>query len=471
MKYCDWSSKLEQVFESTKKNALYDFMCSYAKSHEDLAMALIGEFWRAEKDDYKAMVQKCLMHPTKLGVKSHEAYDWNAVASDLAKMMRLAERKEKEGSLLDAADIARWVITIPCEEYEKDHPYGEMYGEMWCLRRKLLRETIDQAKEMLTRLLITGDSIDEDSQRGLMKEIVIPLKPLKKSHICDIDDLLEEAQAKVLSEKRYLTWLSKKLETYTKGSFFKLPYLEKKVRLLDKLGRRDEAIEVMDRFSGSDDLRYLSIQILLEWKEYEKALELTDIDPKIRITFMKPYDELTMDILEKIGDSDLRISVCKNRFCKHEWKKFYFNQLHELLPADDWEKFLDEIIADADTVFYSDFDGIEAQIYASRSQYDKIIIACQRHEYKVEDYLKKYGKYMSEADQRLAIQERVNRIKLRASECRSGKDCLQVANWVKDLSLLSPACKKVAKETVGDILKEYPKSNFSWAFTRVDLIK
>ena len=76
MNYTDWSSKLEQVLKRTDKDTLYDYLCDYAK--------------QTEKDDYKSMVQKCLMHPTKLGAKSHEAYDWTAVACDLAKMMNLA---------------------------------------------------------------------------------------------------------------------------------------------------------------------------------------------------------------------------------------------------------------------------------------------------------------------------------------------------------------------------------------------
>lgn len=470
MNYTDWSSKLTQVFESTKKKALLDFMADYARSHDDFAMALVNQFWKAEKDDYRSMVQKCLMHPTRLGPKSTEAYDWTAVAIDLSAMMRLAQKKEKEGNFLDAAEIARWVIVLPCEEYEKDHPYGEQLGEMWCLRRKLLRDTMDQAKEMVTRLLIKGDGIDEDSQRGLMKEIVEACKPYKKTRICKVDELIEDAQEKILSEKRYLTWLSKKLDS-TRGDYFKVPYFEKKIRFLDRLGRRHEAIEVMGAYRRSDDLLYQSIQILLEWKDYEKALELTDIDPKERIMFMHHYDELTMEILDLIGDPAKRIAVCKDRFRKHEIKKLWFNKLHELLSPVDWEHFLDETIADAAEVFSTDLNGIEAQIYVSRGQYDKIIIACQRHEYKCEDYLKLYGKHMSEADQRLAAQEMVDRMKSRAPECKSTNDYLHFANWVKDLSKLSPVCRKIAKEVMNDILKEYPKSNFRWAFVRVDMIQ
>lgn len=60
----DLPSKLKQVIEQIPKDVLYDFVCSYAQSHEDLAMALVSEFWQAEKGDYHSMVQQCLMHPT-----------------------------------------------------------------------------------------------------------------------------------------------------------------------------------------------------------------------------------------------------------------------------------------------------------------------------------------------------------------------------------------------------------------------
>ena len=76
MNYSDLSSKLTQVIEQIPKDVLYDFCCSYAQEHEELAMALINEFWRPEKDDFRLMVQKCLMHPTSSGIKNGDGYDW-----------------------------------------------------------------------------------------------------------------------------------------------------------------------------------------------------------------------------------------------------------------------------------------------------------------------------------------------------------------------------------------------------------
>ena len=132
------SLKLAQVIEQVPKDVLYDFLCSYAQEHEELAMALVSEFWQAEKGDYRSMVQQCLMHPSPAEIKNGDGFDWVTIAADLSQMMNLADEKVKEGSLLDAAEIARYVMTLTCTEYEADHPYGENYGEMWWLRRKPL---------------------------------------------------------------------------------------------------------------------------------------------------------------------------------------------------------------------------------------------------------------------------------------------------------------------------------------------
>ena len=71
----DLSFKLTQVIEQIPKDVLYDFLFFYAQSHEELAMALVSEFWLEEKDYYRSMVQQCLMHPSPAGVKNGDDYD------------------------------------------------------------------------------------------------------------------------------------------------------------------------------------------------------------------------------------------------------------------------------------------------------------------------------------------------------------------------------------------------------------
>ena len=452
------SSKLAQVIEQVPKDVLYDFCCSYAQEHEELAMALVSEFWQAEKDDYRSMVQQCLMHPSPAGIKNGDGFDWGAIAADLAQMMNLADEKVKEGSLLDAAEIARYVMTLTCAEYEADHPYGENITQTWCLRRSNLREVLDRARVMVTELLINGEDIDGDSQRGLMKEIVEECKPYKKSHICRIDDFLEDAQAKVLSPKRYVSWLQKKVDTL-RGSYAKKPYLEKLVCFLDMQGQRNEAIKIMEAWKSSEDLRNVYIDMLIEWGMYDETIQLLDISDEKEV-FLDDYSDKTFEVLDIIGSRDKTIEVCKYRFRTVERKQPYYEKLREVLSKEEFKAFIDDVIARADEVFEEDYDDVEAQIYLERKMYDHLVKFCVRTSYDAEENMEKYARYMSEADQRIAAQNMIERMKRRAPECKRGRDYEHFADWMKRFSDSSPFCKKLAREVAEEIVRENQGKSF-----------
>lgn len=460
------SSKLAQVIEQVPKDVLYDFLCSYAQEHEELAMALVSELWQAEKDDYRSMVQQCLMHPSPAGIKNGDGFDWGAIAADLSQMMDLAEQKVKEGSLLDAAEIARYVMTLTCAEYEADHPYGEQYGEVWALRREGLRDVMARAKAMLIDLLVMGEDIDDDSQRGLMKEIAAECKPFKKTHICRMDEFLEDAQAKVLSPKRYIAWLQKKVDS-TRGSFFRKPYVEKMVRFLDKMGKRDEAIAAMEVNKDKDDeLRLVYVDMLTEWKMYDDALKVADVGDSAR-SCIYSYPKKTLVILDLINDREKTIEVCKAQFKKTDRKQVFFNRLRKEMTKEEWDAFIDDTIRDADEVFVHDYDDVEAQIYMKRKMYDHLVKFCMHTSYNAEENLEKYAKYMSEIDQRLVAQDIIERMKRRAPECRRGDDYDHFAGWIRRLYNSSPECAKIAREVAEEIVKENPGKAFGRMFERI----
>ena len=465
----DLASKLSQVIEQIPKDMLYDFLCSYAHEHEELAMALVNEFWQAEKDDYRSMVQQCLMHPSPAGIKNGDGYDWGAISADLSQMMDLAEQKVKEGGLLDAAEIARYVMTQTCAEYESDNPYGEVYNEIWWLRRSALREVLERARVIVTELLITGDDIDDDSQRGLMKEIVAECKPFKKSHICRMDVFLEDAQAKVLSPKRYIAWLQKKVDN-TRGGFFRKPYLEKMVRFLDKMGKRDEAIAAMEANKGKDDeLRLLYVDMLTEWQMYDEALKVADVGDSAR-SCIYSYPKKTLAILDLINEREKTIEVCKAQFKKTDRKLVFFNRLRKEMTNEEWNSFIDDTIRDADEVFVSDYDDVEAQIYMERKMYDHLVKFCLHTSYNAEENLEKYAKYMSEADQRLVAQDIVERMKRRVPECKKGDDYDHFAGWIRRLYNSSPECEKIAREVAEEIVKANPNKAFRRMFERIGVM-
>ena len=464
----DLSLKFKQVIEQIPRDVLYDFLCEYAQSHDELAMALVSEFWQAEKGDYRSMVQQCLMHPSPAGIKNGDGYDWGAVANDLSRMMDLADQKVKEGSPLDAAEIARYVITLTCAEYEADHPYGENITEMWVLRRKPLRAVLERARVMMKELLIDGDDIDDDSQRGLMKEIIAECKSFKKTRICRMNEFLEDAQAKVLSPKKYITWLQKMFDS-VRNSFDKKVYLEKMVRSLEKMGQRSEAIDMMEAYKSDEYLRNLYIDMLVEWQKYDEALDLTDISDETEV-FLEDYSNKTFEVLDIIGNKEKTIEVCKYRFRTVDRKQPYYDKLREVLSKREWDTFIDDVIRDADEVFKADYDDVEAQIYMERKMYDHLVKFCLHTSYNAEENMERYAKYMSEADQRLVAQDIVERMKSRAPECKRGSDYDHFASWIKRLYCSSPECEKIAREVAEEIVKENPNKAFRRMFERIGVL-
>ena len=302
-----------------------------------------------------------------------------------------------------------------------------------------------------------------------MKEIVAECKPFKKTHICRMDEFLEDAQAKVLSPKRYIAWLQKKVDN-TRGGFFRKPYLEKMVRFLDKMGKRDEAIAAMEANKDKDDeLRLLYVDMLTEWKMYDEALKVADVVDSAR-SCIYSYPKKILAILDLINDRDKTIEVCKAQFKKTDRKQVYFDRLQKEMTKEEWDAFIDDTIRDADEVFVHDYDDVEAHIYMERKMYDHFVKFCMHTSYNSEENLANYAKYMSEADQRLVAQDIIERMKRRAPECKRGDDYSHFAHWLKRLADSSPYCKKIAKEIAEEILKENPGKSFKAYFERVGVM-
>ncbi len=60
----------------------------------------------------------------------------------------------------------------------------------------------------------------------------------------------------------------------TRGGFFRKPYLEKMVRFLDKMGKRDEAIAALEANKDkNEELRLLYVDMLTERKMYDHLVK------------------------------------------------------------------------------------------------------------------------------------------------------------------------------------------------------
>lgn len=171
-----------------------------------------------------------------------------------------------------------------------------------------------------------------------------------------------------------------------------------------------------------------------------------------------------------IGNKEKTIEVCKYRFRTVDRKQPYYDKLRELLSNEDWNSFIDDAIRNADDVFLTDYDDVEAQIYMERKLYDHLVKFCLRTSYNAEENMERYAKYMSEADQRLVAQDIIERMKLRAPKCKKGRDYDHFAGWIKRLSESSLECKKIAQEVAEEIVRENPNKAFRRMFERIGVM-
>jgi hypothetical protein len=87
-----------------------------------------------------------------------------------------------------------------------------------------------------------------------------------------------------------------------------------------------EAIDMMEACKDTEDLRTLYIDMLIEWKMYDEALELMDISDVDEV-FLGDYSEKTFEVLEMIGNREKTIEVCKYRFRTVDRKQPYYDKL------------------------------------------------------------------------------------------------------------------------------------------------
>lgn len=121
-------------------------------------------------------------------------------------------------------------------------------------------------------------------------------------------------------------------------------------------------------------------------------------------------------------------------------------------------------------MFLIDYDDVEAQIYMGRKLYDHLVKFCLRTSYNAEENMEHYARYMSEADQRLVAQDIIERMKLRAPECKKGRDYDHFTGWIKRLYNSSPECERIAREVADEIVKENPNKAFRRMFERIGVM-
>ena len=142
--------------ERISQEELCCFARSYALCNTDMALALVERYWQPYVSDYRQVVDACFVHPFVVCTKFGESLDWNAVTEDVSALLQKI-REEKEGkNIIDAAQMALYLLVRTCEEYEKDHPYKVYYDETWRERWRPLMAAVLECHKIVSELLVDG---------------------------------------------------------------------------------------------------------------------------------------------------------------------------------------------------------------------------------------------------------------------------------------------------------------------------
>ncbi|CDD20512.1 uncharacterized protein BN769_00587 [Prevotella sp. CAG:732] len=132
---------IDKVISKITGKELKSFVRIYSYTHGDFATALVEKYWKPERGNYKEMVEACFAHVGVLGKRFGEpGLDWRKIEKDLQAVMRKAVVMRKKGNLIDAAIIARYVMTTTCGEFERDHEhYKPVRYDLWDEENKVLK--------------------------------------------------------------------------------------------------------------------------------------------------------------------------------------------------------------------------------------------------------------------------------------------------------------------------------------------
>lgn len=439
-------SRLKQIFAVHSHEEICEFVEAYAYDNQSLALALIDAFGTFDPGDAKALVEQCFIHPAtthRLGT----SLNWYAIGEDLGKVLEKARQSRQQGDDLGAALIVRYMLTMTWQEYMEDHPNLELSrGDGSNLH-------VQEVLDMLRELLIERDTIDFDTRKGLLKEIVEETKPIrKKDWLGRLDWFLDDAKAITMTRKGYVSFLKRKISS-AHGAF-RWDYVEKLMRYYLSNNEVGEAHSLIKIHGDSGAARVALIDYLTNHQQYDEAIQVSlDVkDAFSRYSFK--LDEKVIDILHREGDNDKLIHLCRRRFLEAEYRWPYYEALKDAIPANEWKAFLQQLLSECD--FEMDCDSTQVRLYKAEGLhhlYFPFFMNDSRIDIR---YWKDYGGLMTEEEQKQVGEKLSQNIIEMAKRLNNRRDYRIIAEYVSDFKKASPLANKMGNKLVERILDAAP---------------
>lgn len=434
--------KITKLLNRLSDEELSRFARVHALTDEAFALALISEFRQPDEGDYHEMVEICFACPSHLGRYGSTFLDWERIAQKLSDVMDKADGMADGGDPLGAVMVARHILHLTCQEYEDD-PCPDYMERTDC--RERLHEVVERAVETIRKHLIEGDTIDKDTQTGLLKEVVAELNTLGKSRLYYIKRLVEEWTPYILPPKKFIRYIDGKLKKAC--GLDKESFALQKIQYLVRNGMKAEAEKCLPELCRYGNVRTYYADCLIAWKEYRQALALLDAGKDNFEDFYYHWDEKRLAVIRQMEDKEAGLEECRKRFLNGEYRMKWYEALKEQVEATKWKDFLNRLLDECD--FYMDIEDAEAKIYIEEGMEERLINFFNRNSCSDFEDFRKYGKHLPKADLVTVMLQYTERIKELSMGMRNRSDYRALKRWIETLKDVTPVGNEKLLELIG----------------------
>jgi uncharacterized Zn finger protein len=341
---------MEELLSKITAKELQDFILNYASLNKDFAKVVEIHF--AEKDQ-RIDMRKHYLDIIKKAIKKnsdHGFIDYRstlALGKEMDNLLNQANAFIQKGKFAEGMLIGQLVIEQLIEVIgDSDDSAGEIGGSL-DIAIALLRDMGNSEEVSFSLKAQLYDYLERETAKNIYYEYG------------DFgDDMLQIAQATAMQigeSERFLKFMDRLLPSFSgySSDFYKRKFLEYKIEVLQKLGRKEEVQDLIEKNMEMEEIRRKVVAETLAKKDYHKAKQL--IQEGIKIAASKNQtgtihnwekELLEMAIVEK-ELSAIRFYTKKFAFEHSKLNIEYYRQWKMTFSKEEWAITLQNIVEEA----------------------------------------------------------------------------------------------------------------------------
>jgi hypothetical protein len=261
---------------------------------------------------------------------------------------------------------------------------------------------------------IGSDSVPQEEK----DEVIGKLKKMVKSEIwnlgyCDMNRLLQEASAASQSDDAMLRMLDEMILQPDIYDSNRAEYAIRKITLLEKMGRKDDAMKAIEQYLYMPQVRKREIEKAVERKDFQNAITLIKGGQKIadeKNQSIVEWKELELDIHRRTLNWQMQAKLCRELFVLKRGTMDYYHELKKLIAPKEWNAFLTKMLSETDMLVWSS-SSIEADIYAEDQNWEKLFALLMGTKHHSLDMFDSYAHHLKATHSDELLTEYVNMLK------------------------------------------------------------